>query len=195
MPFQLAWIARRRSSAGVIAGAVNATTSGATFQTGANDGQTATVELASVGANQLGVGGSGTYTTLNALKGSSLIGGAANEALKVIDKAIDDVTTIRGGLGAFQANTLETNISSLRVTVENLTAAGKTIPAWFIQDVTAAHNGKTVMTAQWGPAVAKNPYLEFEFKGGQKGDKKGSHVLPFEGGPVGTTLGSRRSSR
>ena len=114
-------------ASGVIAGAVNATTSGATFQTGANAGQTATVELASVGANQLGVGGSGTYTTLNALKGSSLIGGAANEALKVIDKAIDDVTTIRGGLGAFQANTLETNISSLRVTVENLTAAESTI--------------------------------------------------------------------
>ena len=27
-------------------------------------------------------------------------------------------------------------------------AAGKTIPAWHIQDVTAQHNGKTVMTAQ-----------------------------------------------
>ena len=31
--------------------------------------------------------------------------------------------------------------------------------------------GKTVLTAQWGPAVSKNPYLEFDFKGGQKGDK------------------------
>ncbi len=50
-------------------------------------------------------------------------------------------------------------------------AAGKPIPAWFIQEVTAQHNGKTVMTAQWGPAVSKNPYLQFSFKGGKAGDK------------------------
>ena len=50
-------------------------------------------------------------------------------------------------------------------------AAGKVIPGWFIQNVTATHNGKTVMTAQWGPAVAKNPFLSFRFKGGAKGDK------------------------
>ena len=48
---------------------------------------------------------------------------------------------------------------------------GKLVPAHFIQSVTAAHNGKTVLAAQWGPAVSKNPFLEFNFKGGQKGDK------------------------
>src|SRR5215203_6250110 len=50
-------------------------------------------------------------------------------------------------------------------------AQGKTIPAWFIQSVTATWNGKTVLAAQWGPAVAKNPFLAFKFKGGAKGDK------------------------
>ena len=50
-------------------------------------------------------------------------------------------------------------------------AAGKTIPAWFIQNVTATYNGKTVLSAQWGPAVAKNPFLSFRFKGGVKGVK------------------------
>ncbi len=50
-------------------------------------------------------------------------------------------------------------------------AAGKTVPAWFIQTVTVTHNGKTVLNAQWGPAVAKNPFLSFKFKGGAKGDK------------------------
>ena len=50
-------------------------------------------------------------------------------------------------------------------------AAGKTIPAWFIKDVTAQHNGKTVMTAQWGPAVAKNPFLQFTGQGAKAGDK------------------------
>lgn len=50
-------------------------------------------------------------------------------------------------------------------------ASGKVIPAWHIQEVTAQHNGKTVMSAQWGPAVSKNPYLQFSFKGGKSGDK------------------------
>jgi sulfur-oxidizing protein SoxZ len=50
-------------------------------------------------------------------------------------------------------------------------AQGKTIPAWFIQEVNVTWNGKTVLAAQWGPAVAKNPFLSFKFKGGAKGDK------------------------
>jgi sulfur-oxidizing protein SoxZ len=49
--------------------------------------------------------------------------------------------------------------------------AGKTIPAWYIQTVTATYNGKTVLSAQWGPAVSKNPFLSFKFKGGAKGEK------------------------
>ena len=50
-------------------------------------------------------------------------------------------------------------------------AAGKTIPAWHIKEVTATANGKTVLQAQWGPAVSKNPFLSFKYKGGAKGDK------------------------
>jgi sulfur-oxidizing protein SoxZ len=50
-------------------------------------------------------------------------------------------------------------------------AAGKTIPAWFIQEVIASHNGKVVLTAQWGPAMAKNPFLQFAIKGAKAGDK------------------------
>jgi sulfur-oxidizing protein SoxZ len=50
-------------------------------------------------------------------------------------------------------------------------AAGKTVPAWFIQEVSASHNGKPVLTAQWGPSVAKNPFLQFNLKGAKAGDK------------------------
>ena len=48
---------------------------------------------------------------------------------------------------------------------------GEKIPAHFIQEVVAEHNGNTVMTAHWGPAVSKNPYISFKFAGGAKGDK------------------------
>jgi sulfur-oxidizing protein SoxZ len=50
-------------------------------------------------------------------------------------------------------------------------AQGKIIPAWFIQSVKVVHNDTVVLAAQWGPAVAKNPFLSFRFKGGAKGDK------------------------
>jgi len=50
-------------------------------------------------------------------------------------------------------------------------SAGAIVPAHFIQSVTAVHNGKTVLAAQWGPAVSKNPFLEFNFKGGKKCEK------------------------
>ena len=50
-------------------------------------------------------------------------------------------------------------------------AAGKVIPAWHITQVTAMLNGKTVMSADFGPAVSKNPVLRFTVKGAKAGDK------------------------
>ncbi len=49
-------------------------------------------------------------------------------------------------------------------------AKGELIPPHHIEVVKFVHNGKAVFTAQWGPAVAKDPYLKFSFKGGKKSD-------------------------
>src|SRR5574343_754744 len=50
-------------------------------------------------------------------------------------------------------------------------AAGAIVPAWFITELSAKHNDKVVLAAEFGPSVSKNPYLAFKFKGGAKGDK------------------------
>ena len=50
-------------------------------------------------------------------------------------------------------------------------ATGKIVPAWFIQSINATWNGRAVMSAQWGTAVSKNPFVQFSFKGGKAGDK------------------------
>ena len=47
---------------------------------------------------------------------------------------------------------------------------GKKIPAHHVTEVTAEHNGKQVMSANWGGAISKNPYLSFKFKGASAGD-------------------------
>ena len=50
-------------------------------------------------------------------------------------------------------------------------AAGNLVPAHFINEVSAALNGKVVLTAEWGPSVSKNPFLQFVVKGAKAGDK------------------------
>jgi sulfur-oxidizing protein SoxZ len=50
-------------------------------------------------------------------------------------------------------------------------ATGRLVPAWFIQRVTATHAGRVVFSASWGPAVSKNPVLQFSFAGAKAGDR------------------------
>lgn len=49
-------------------------------------------------------------------------------------------------------------------------AQGQLIPPHHIEVMEFEHNGKTVFTAFWGPAVSKDPYVKFSFKGAKKGD-------------------------
>lgn len=48
---------------------------------------------------------------------------------------------------------------------------GQLIPAHYIETLTATVNGKTVMNAQCGPAISKNPFLGLRVKGAKAGDK------------------------
>lgn len=114
------------STGGTFVGVIDGMSAGANFQVGANVGQTVSVDLASMRANDIGIGASSRYRSLAEL-GGSLVGGGAQDALTVIDKAIADVTNQRGKLGAFQSNTLESGLNSLRVSKENLTGAESTI--------------------------------------------------------------------
>jgi sulfur-oxidizing protein SoxZ len=49
-------------------------------------------------------------------------------------------------------------------------AKGDLIPAHHIEVVEFEHGGQSVFSALWGPAVSKDPYVKFSFKGGAKGD-------------------------
>ncbi|BCO27183.1 hypothetical protein MIZ03_2071 [Rhodoferax lithotrophicus] len=50
-------------------------------------------------------------------------------------------------------------------------SAGKLIPAMHITEVSASLNGTVVLTADWGSAVSKNPFLQFNVKNAKAGDK------------------------
>ena len=81
------------------------------------------------------------------------------DPMRIRAQAQGDKTTVR----VLMSHEMETG--------QRKDSAGKTVPAWFIQEVSATHNGKPVMSAQWGPSVAKNPFLQFTLKGAKAGDK------------------------
>jgi sulfur-oxidizing protein SoxZ len=81
------------------------------------------------------------------------------DPMRIRAQAAGDKTTVR----VLMAHEMETG--------QRKDSSGKAIPAWFIQEVTASLNGKQVLSAEWGPAVSKNPFLQFILKGAKAGDK------------------------
>jgi len=96
------------------------------FQIGANVGQTASIGIDDMSATNLGTDLDGNmFTSLAEIDVTSSEG--AQDSQSVIDAAIAQVSNIRGTLGSFQTNTLESNLNNLRIASENLTAAESTI--------------------------------------------------------------------
>ena len=93
---------------------------------GANANQTAKIAVDKVTSNALGLNVANVqFANLSSIDIRSEAG--AQDAIKVIDQAINDVTTLRGRLGAFQQQTLESNSNNLRAMLENTTSAESVI--------------------------------------------------------------------
>lgn len=100
---------------------VGTVTSGAVqFQIGPNSNQSVIFSMPKTYAGNMGIG---------AIAGKSLADvdvtttQGANDAMKIVDQAITQLASMRGDLGSFQQNFLESTVRSLGVTKENLTAA------------------------------------------------------------------------
>ncbi len=97
------------------------------FQVGANQNQTVGVSLQSLDAESLalGIANRSGFQNLGDIDVRTFQG--AQDALTMVDAAIDEMTATRGELGAFQKNTLEANLSNLRIANENLISAESVI--------------------------------------------------------------------
>ncbi len=82
------------------------------------------------------------------------------KSIKIRARLKGDVTTVK----CLITHPMETGLRKDSKT-------GELIPAHFINEVAAEHGGNTVMSANWGVGVSKNPYFSFTFKGGAKGDE------------------------
>ena len=95
-------------------GLLDGTFSAATFQVGANQGETISVDaITNMSASALGLTAAGVDVTTAT---------NASSSITAIDSALTTVTSARANLGA-SINRFEQTVSNLRVTVENLSAA------------------------------------------------------------------------
>ncbi len=95
------------------------------FQIGFLANTTANLALRNMSAGQLGSGVSATTANLAAVDIATSAG--AQSALSVIDKAIDEVSQMRGRIGNFQRNVLESNNRTLASMKENLSNSESSI--------------------------------------------------------------------
>ncbi|MFN8221488.1 MAG: flagellin [Fimbriimonadales bacterium] len=101
-----------------------ATVNTASFQIGANAGQTISLALGNFAATELG---NGVVAGKNLSNIDLTTSSGATDAMRIIDAAIGQVSKSRGALGSFQRNAVESNIRSLGVAKENLSATESSI--------------------------------------------------------------------
>lgn len=102
---------------------------GANFQIGpqVNSLQQVGFGIQSFAASNLGNTAVGFLNSITTGGDNSLVSGNARGASEIIDVAIDQVSQLRGRLGAFERNTLQTAVRSTSIALENLTASESTI--------------------------------------------------------------------
>ena len=112
---------------GKSAGSVTLSQNSMIFHIGANVDQSTSFGLRSVNSKKLGNGvtNDSEYRSLNDVDLTDAA--KAQDAILIIDKAIDEITTFRGKMGAFQKNDLESNLNYLRNAHENVTNAESVI--------------------------------------------------------------------
>ncbi len=108
---------------GVSVGRVYVTQNGTKFHIGGNKYQTVGLSIKNVNPEYLAtdVANSSGFENLADVDLTTFQG--AQDSLELIDRAIDQVLENRGELGAFQKNTLESNLSNIRIANENLVSS------------------------------------------------------------------------
>lgn len=102
---------------------------GALFQLGpkVTTNQQVNIAIQSVAASKLGDDETGFLNEIVTGGPHSLVAGNPDQASRIVEKAIQQVAVLRGRLGAFEKNTLDTNRNSLQITLENVTASESNI--------------------------------------------------------------------
>ena len=98
---------------------------GSKFQLGpeVNSNQQVNIGIQSIAASSLGNALVGYLSQIGTGEAYSLVSGNARQASQILKESIRQVAILRGRLGAFEKNVLQTNVNSLQVALENVTSS------------------------------------------------------------------------
>ncbi|MBL9031264.1 MAG: flagellin [Phycisphaerae bacterium] len=102
---------------------------GANFQLGGQVdlGGKVSIGIGDINSRKLGSFAEGYLNSLASGRGNNVVDGDTSQAQKIVNAAVEQVSSLRGRLGAFQKNTIGATIRSLGVAVENTSAAESAI--------------------------------------------------------------------
>jgi flagellin len=102
---------------------------GAQFSIGGkvNEGAKVALGISAVTTGNLGNGTLGYLSSLRSGQSNDLNSGNLTSAQKILDKSIQQVSTLRGRLGAFEKFTVGSTVNALGVALENISAAESAI--------------------------------------------------------------------
>jgi flagellin len=103
--------------------------------------------IGDVATRKLGDAVTGYISNLASGKANNIVNGNTVDAQKIVSAAIDQVSSLRGRLGAFQKNTIGATIRSLGVAVENTAAAESNIRDADFAAETASMTRSQILTA------------------------------------------------
>ncbi len=112
---------------GVSAGNVTLAQNSLVFQIGSNPSQTTSLAFRNMRTDKLGTGveNASGFDSLSEVDVTNPV--KAQDSMRVLDRALEEVSSTRAEIGAFQKNNLESNLNYLRIAHENVISSESVI--------------------------------------------------------------------
>ena len=108
---------------GALAGTVTVSQNSLVFQIGSNAEQTTSLALRNMRTSNLGAGVENLSGFQSLAEIDVTNAAKAQDTMSILDRALEEVSSTRAEIGAFQKNNLESNLNYLRIAHENVQSA------------------------------------------------------------------------
>ena len=131
---------------GALAGTVTVSQNSLVFQTGSNAEQTTSLALRNMRTSNLGAGVENLSGFQSLAEIEVTNAAKAQDTMSILDRALEEVSSTRAEIGAFQKNNLESNLNYLRIAHENVQSAKSIIRDADMAEEMTAFTRNQIMT-------------------------------------------------
>ena len=131
---------------GALAGTVTVSPNSLVFQIGSNAEQTTSLALRNMRTSNLGAGVENLSGFQSLAEIEVTNAAKAQDTMSILDRALEEVSSTRAEIGAFQKNNLESNLNYLRIAHENVQSAKSIIRDADMAEEMTAFTRNQIMT-------------------------------------------------